>query len=287
MDYISHQLNLKTGNMINYNEIEFLAKNAVKALVDEATLTPKPGLVDRNNSGSHKDLNLALMLRSANALYNTFLEIAEASSSKLPTEKLWKELSQIGLRGEKTMFNVTGGINTHKGAIWALGLLVCGAAMNGEYDNAKKITVLSSKIACYNRILQVSNGFYALENYGVTGARGEAQAAFPHVIDVALPALYNSKKKGNSEYHARIDALISLIAVVDDTCILHRGGIQALVQAKNGANKIIHNGGASTKKGFNSLIKLDKKLIKLNVSPGGSADLLAAALFLDSIKNRR
>lgn len=287
MDYISHQLNLKAGNMINYNEIEFLAKNAVKALVDEATLTPKPGLVDRNNSGAHKDLNLALMLRSANALYNTFLEIAEASSSKLPTEKLWKELSQIGLKGEETMFNETGGINTHKGAIWALGLLVCGAAMNGTYADTQKIAVMASKIACYNHTSEISNGFYALENYGVAGARGEAQAAFPHVINVALPALYNSKKKGNLECHARIDALISLIAVVDDTCILHRGGMEALVQAKNGANEIIHNGGASTKEGFNSLIKLDKKLIKLNISPGGSADLLAAALFLDSIKNRR
>lgn len=290
MDYMNHQQNLRTGKMINYNEIEFLAKNAVKALVDEAKLTPKPGLVDKNNCGAHKDLNLALMIRSANALYNTFLEIAEASFSKLPTKKLWKELSQIGLNGEKAMFNATGGINTHKGAIWAMGLLVCGAAMSGEYSDARKITALASKIACYNHIsenMKVSNGSYALENYGVTGARGEAQAAFPHVIDVALPALYDSRKKGFSEDSARIDALISLIAVVDDTCILHRGGMKALIETKNDAKEIIHNGGASTKEGFNSLIELDKKLIKLNVSPGGSADLLAAALFLDSIKNRR
>lgn len=287
MGYMNHQPSLRTGKMVNYNKIEFLAKNAVKALVDEAKLTPKPGLVDKNNCGAHKDLNLALMLRSANALYNTFLEIAEASFFKLPSNKLWQELSQIGLKGEKTMFSETNGINTHKGAIWALGLLVCGAAMSEEYSDTQKITVLASKIACYNCTSEVSNGFYALQNYGVTGARGEAQAAFPHVIDVALPALYNSRKNGSQEYKARIDALIALIATVDDTCILHRGGRKALIETKNGAKGIIHNGGASTKEGFNSLIKLDKKLIKLNVSPGGSADLLAATLFLDSIKNRR
>lgn len=287
MDYMNHQLNLRTGKMINYNEIKFLAKHAVKALADEAALTPKPGLVDKNNCGAHKDLNLALMLRSANALYNTFLEMAEASFSKLPSNKLWQELSQIGLKGEKTMFNETGGINTHKGAIWALGLLVCGAAMNGEYDDTQRIVSLASKIASYNRTSEISNGFYALKNYGVAGARGEAQAAFPHVIDVALPTLYNSRKKGFSEDSSRIDALIALIATVDDTCILHRGGMGALMEAQNGAKEIIRSGGATTEEGFNSLIKLDKMLIKINVSPGGSADLLAAALFLDSIKNRR
>lgn len=287
MDYINLQLSLRTGKMNNYNEIEFLAKNAVKALVDEATLTPKPGLVDKNNCGAHKDLNLDLMLRSANTLYSTFLEIAEASFSKLPSNKLWKDLSQIGLKGEKAMLNETNGINTHKGEIWALGLLVCGAAMNIEYADTQKIAVLASKMACYNRTSEISNGFYALQDYGVTGARGEAQAAFPHVIDVALPTLYNSRKQGSSECKARIDALISLIAVVDDTCILHRGGMKALIETKNSAKEIIHNGGANTEEGFNSIIKLDEKLIKLNVSPGGSADLLAAALFLDSIKNRR
>lgn len=80
---------------------------------------------------------------------------------------------------------------------------------------------------------------------------------------------------------------MALIATVDDTCILHRSGMNALIITKKGAKEVIDNGGASTEKGFNSLIKLDKTLIKINVSPGGSADLLASTLFLDSIKNRR
>ncbi|PJI06868.1 MULTISPECIES: triphosphoribosyl-dephospho-CoA synthase [Clostridium] len=272
------------------NKPDFLAEHAVKALIDEAMLTPKPGLVDKNNSGAHKDLNLNLMLRSANALYETFWQIAEASSSQLPTKGLWKKLSQIGLKGEETMFKETGGINTHKGAIWALGLLVCGAAMASEYSDTKNITTLASKIACYNHIsenMKVSNGFCACENYGVTGARGEAKDAFPHVINFALPSLYASRKQNASEHNSRLNALMALIATVDDTCILHRGGMNALIITKKGAKEVIDNGGTSTRNGFNSLIKLDKTLMKMNVSPGGSADLLASTLFLDSIKNRR
>jgi triphosphoribosyl-dephospho-CoA synthase len=122
-----------------------------------------------------------------------------------------------------------------------------------------------------------------VERYGVGGARGEAQQGFPHVINIGLPMLRDARTRGVPETFVRLDALLAIMAHLDDTCLLYRGGPTACNAAKDGARTVIAAGGTSTSEGWIALQRLDKTLLALNASPGGSADLLAATLFLDFI----
>ncbi|MFP5114927.1 triphosphoribosyl-dephospho-CoA synthase [Bacillaceae bacterium C204] len=266
--------------------IQDLGRLAVQSLIEEAELTPKPGLVDKENSGSHTDMSIDLMIRSAKALERTFREIAKASSNRKPSQKLREEIAAIGRQGEKDMFEATGGVNTHKGAIWALGLLVSSSAMNPEESSMDNIALSAGKLARFpdrNQPKVITNGAHVKVRYGVNGAKGEAQQGFPHLRNIALPVLYASRRSGVTENLCRLNVLIALMASLDDTCILHRGGLKALVSTKELANEILKSGGVWTVNGWKVLMQLDQLLRWTNASPGGSADLLAATLFLDSL----
>ncbi|SAK80511.1 triphosphoribosyl-dephospho-CoA synthase [Caballeronia fortuita] len=265
-----------------------IAQCAVDALIAEARLTPKPALVDERGSGAHRDLNLDTMLRSARALHPTFLAIARAASHAEPSQALREQLARIGREGEAAMMQATGGSNAHRGAIWIVGLLSAGASMNapGEID---AICFSAAKIACfddrYAPIATVkSHGARAAERFRVTGARGEAREGFAHVRRIGLPALDDARARGLAESDARLDALVAIIASLDDTCLLHRGGMPALEAAQRGARAVLDCGGVASGAGRRALHALHDALMKLNASPGGAADLLAATLFLDSLR---
>lgn len=263
-----------------------LAAHAVRALLDEANLTPKPALVDRRGSGAHADLTLALMLRSARALFPYFEAVALASDGAAAGQQLRERLGAIGRMGEHRMFSATGGINTHKGAIWSLGLLVAGAVISGKALDPLAIAAAAGAIARYpdSQVEQTAtHGAQMQRLYGVHGARGEARHGFPHVVEIGLPALFDARSRGVRENCARLDTLMAIMAELDDTCLLHRGGLPALHTAQRGARRILDHGGTSTAHGFALLLQLDRELLRMNASPGGSADLLAATLFLDSL----
>ncbi|ADF37660.1 MULTISPECIES: triphosphoribosyl-dephospho-CoA synthase [Priestia] len=263
-----------------------IAKMAVTALVDEAVLTPKPGLVDAATTGSHQDMNIETLLTSAYALQPTFLQIALYSQGKQPSQMLREEIARIGREGEQIMYGATDGVNTHKGAIWALGLLASATAVCGIQASPASITEAAGKIARYaDRFcpLHSSNGLRVKKQYGAKGAAGEAKQGFPHVIHIGLPALHKARKLGIHETSARIDTLVTLIANLDDTCILHRAGPVVLKEVKMAASNVLEAGGVSTSMGKQRLKALDHILLSSNASPGGSADLLAAVLFLDRI----
>jgi triphosphoribosyl-dephospho-CoA synthase len=265
---------------------EYLAQRAVAALIEEAELTPKPGLVDKQNAGAHTDLHFELMIRSAHALRSTFADIARAAFQRTPSQILREEIAEIGRHGETIMLEATGGTNTHKGAIWAVGLLTAGAAMLPPGASPWDIARTAGELARYpDRYApaQRTNGARVQLRYGVTGAKGEAQQGFPHVTMIALPTLHQARKQGIPEHLARLDALVALIAHLDDTCLLHRGGMAALRIAKEMAKEIAALGGVSTAAGWKALHRLDRALLERNASPGGSADLLAATLFLDRL----
>lgn len=269
---------------------ERLAQLAVRALLEEAELTPKPGLVDSDSSGSHADMDIALLRRSAFALGPTFGEMALAAFAQKPSQQLRERLAAIGRLGEQAMLQATGGVNTHKGAIWALGLLVAGAAIAGPTASAQLIARTAGEIACFpDRWAPdgLTNGARVRRRYGVQGAAAQAQQGFPHVLEHALPALQRARSSGVPETCARLDALVTLIATLDDTCILHRGGQEALETAKQGARAVLVAGGTATAAGRHALARLDEQLLRDNASPGGSADLLAAALFLDSLQREQ
>lgn len=263
-----------------------IAKMAVTALVDEAVLTPKPGLVDAATTGSHQDMNIETLLTSAYALQPTFSQIALYSQGKQPSQLLREEIARIGREGEQIMYTATDGVNTHKGAIWALGLLASATAVCGIQASPASITETAGQIARYaDRFcpLHSSNGLRVKKQYGAKGAAGEAKQGFPRVIHIGLPALHKARKLGIHETSARIDTLVTLIANLDDTCILHRAGPVVLEEVKIAASNVLEAGGVSTPIGKQRLEALDTILLSSNASPGGSADLLAAVLFLDRI----
>ncbi len=256
------------------------------ALIAEAELTPKPGLVDRRGSGSHRDLSLPVMRRSAMAIEPYFVNMAAVSIGCEPSQSLREDLACIGRAAEGAMFRATNGSNSHKGAIWLLGLLVSAAAMRQADARAAGIAAMARDIALFEdraapRV--VTHGDLVAARYGGDGARGEARRGFPHAVEVGLPALRARRAAGACEDVARLDALLEIMSRLEDTCLLYRGGEGALTAARTGAAATLRAGGAGTASGKRLLLRLDQQLLELNVSPGGSADLLAATLFLDAI----
>lgn len=282
---ISHKavINIKARSL----DTTWLADLAVSALMDEATLTPKPGLVDLRSRGAHQDMDWLLMCHSARALHPTFHGLAEAGRRISEPLTLRMRIGQIGRQGEATMLQATGGVNTHRGAIWALGLLVTAAAQDNSDTTSEAVARRAGAIArCPDRFAPArtgNKGEIACRRYGVGGARAQAQADFPHVIHLALPCLRNSRMRGDDELTARLNCLVALIAELDDTCVLSRGGASALAIVQAGATKVLAEGGAGTAGGKHALRILEQMLIGMNVSPGGAADLLAATLFLDRV----
>lgn len=264
-----------------------LADNAVAALIDEAMLTPKPGLVDLRGGGAHDDLNWLLMCHSARALQPFFEAMAVAGAANLDQPALRERIGAIGRDAERAMLRATGGVNTHRGAIWALGLLVTAAAQagaSGAAAVARRAALLARLPDRHAPAVTANKGALACLEHGVGGARAQAQAGFPQVIQVALPMLLVSRRRGDGEDAARLNALLAVIKQLDDTCLLARGGRAALNAAQAGAQAVLALGGAATAGGKAALALLDADLLALRVSPGGAADLLAAALLLDRIE---
>lgn len=265
-----------------------LSAAAVSVLVDEAELTPKPALVDRRGNGAHHDLDLTRLRRSAQSLREGFTAIARAAAGEMDPLTLRERIGQIGRNMERRMLAATGGSNAHRGAIWALGLLVTAAAQRRSERNADRIAVAAATLARlpdrFARPDLLSNGELARLQFGAAGARGEAQAGFPHAIRHGLPTLRAARAQGAPEDCARLDALMAIMASLDDTCLLHRGGVAALAAAKVGAQAVLAAGGTAMPAGIERLHRLHAELMGLWASPGGSADLLAVTLFLDRLE---
>ncbi|MHA6312948.1 MULTISPECIES: triphosphoribosyl-dephospho-CoA synthase [Pantoea] len=263
-----------------------LAMTARDCLTDEARLSPKPGLVDSRGNGAHLDLTLALMERSAESLVPTFLALARQSWMRPADIALRETVGRLGREGEQQMMAATGGVNTHRGAIWALGLLVSAAAMHGGEASADQLTRTAATLASLpDRAAPklFSKGLKASHRYQVPGAREEAQQAFPHVMKRALPQLLRSRAAGARESEARLDALMAIMTSLSDTCVLSRAGMTGLETMQRGARAVLLAGGCRTAEGQAALARLDHRMLALNASPGGAADLLAATLFVDRI----
>lgn len=259
-----------------------LADMAVDALIDEADLSPKPALVDRRGNGAHSDLHLGLMHASALSLWPMFKAMAEAALELgevgLP---LREALGRIGREGEQAMLVTTHGVNTHRGAIWALGLLTAAAALEPRAItlNAARLALLNDRYAPQS----MSHGAQVAQRYGARGAREEAQLGFPAVTQRGLPQLRQSRRQNVGEQNARLDALLAIMTDLADTCVLYRAGTAGLQAMQHGAQAVLDAGGSATLAGRRSLHELDNQLLALNASPGGAADLLAACLFIDRL----
>lgn len=266
-----------------------IADLAVQSLLDEVHITPKPGLVDQRNAGSHTDMDLSTFVASANALlpyFNQCIAIGQDTAAK-PAEETFRLLRQAGLDAEKAMYAATDGVNTHKGAIFTLGIL-CGSV--GRLWSAEapvpSLTLLLKECAAVGQaaMADFSNADGATAGQklylqkGLRGIRGEVADGLPAVANIALPALEEGLSKGLSFNDAAACALIALIAQVEDSNLYHRGGEEGAAFAKEIAKAL---GKFPTTEQIEAM---DDAFIARNLSPGGCADLLAATCFLHKLK---
>src|SRR6202050_953820 len=194
----------------------WLCALAFQALIAEVELTPKPGLVDRRGSGAHHDLSLDLMKLSATVLEPYFVAMSSTSVGRDVDSSLRQELAAIGRDAEAMMCNATHGSNTHKGAIWTLGLLVSATSCS-EKQTAREIAARAGAIARLPDRAQpelITHGDVVRNRYGIVGARGEACDGFPHVIDGGLPTLRKQREAKCSERICRLRALMCLLGEV-------------------------------------------------------------------------
>jgi len=261
---------------------------AVDALRSEADLTPKPGLVDRRGSGAHSDMDTALLHASAESLRPVFTDCATAAIQLGIGAELRAVLGVIGRAGEAAMLRATSGVNTHRGAVWALGLLSAGSALAADAAETVAVAARLARIPdpALDAVDTTSHGAVARRRFGVGGAVGQARSGFPHVRLHALPALRAARRAGADEGSARIEALLALMAHLDDTCVLHRDGTSGLRAVQAGAQGVLDAGGYRTPLGRRQFAALDDMCLTRRISPGGSGDLLSVTLFLDALDER-
>ncbi|WP_437182393.1 triphosphoribosyl-dephospho-CoA synthase [Pseudomonas vanderleydeniana] len=200
---------------------------------------------------------------------------------------LREALGRIGREGEQAMLKTTGGVNTHRGAIWALGLLVAAAALEPAAHCAESLALRAARLALLedrHAPQGNSHGQQVARRYGARGAREEAQLGFPSVTRLGLPQLRRSRLAGHGEQNARLDALLAIMTQLADTCVLYRAGLPGLQAMQQGARAVLEAGGSASLAGRRCLHELDQQLLAMNASPGGAADLLAACLLIDRLE---
>ncbi len=247
---------------------------AERALRMELDTTPKPGLVDRLDNGSHKDMDYALMSKSISALRPYLTRLAVGSAKDLDPAMI----RETGIKAEKAMLEATGGVNTHKGALFCIGLSVAVASNLATTTGAVQtysFKELVSRTAAEIPLAHGTHGAEAKRSFKVSGALENARGAYPELFADWLP--YYSSLEGDP-YRCH-KTLLRIMSTLDDTNILHRRGAEGLALAKSEAARLL---GDFSESGLSSL---NQNFIREGISPGGSADMLSLAIFIDSIIN--
>jgi triphosphoribosyl-dephospho-CoA synthase len=267
-----------------------IAAHAVDCLLLELETYPKPGLVSHIDAGSHTDMDAGTLRRGATALGPHLCALVDAGVQNCGMGRL----RIIGIEAEAAMLKATGGINTHRGAIFGLGLLcaAAGARLSGSVETAlplgSVVAQLWGKEIMSGPMALHSHGLEALRRYGAGGARCEAAGGFPSVYDIGLPALKEGVLTAPADAEAvRVQACFSLIAAVQDTNLLHRGGISGLQFAQSAARSFLDRGGVGHHNWRERARAVHEAFIARRLSPGGTADLLAMSLFVQALESDR
>lgn len=251
-----------------------VADLAERALRLELDTTPKPGLVDRQDNGAHKDMDYALMSKSISALRPYLTRLAVESAKDIDPAKI----KEIGIEAEIAMLKATGGVNTHKGALFCIGLSVAAASYlastTGSVE-AYSFKELVSRAASEIPSARGTHGAEAKRSFKVVGALENARAAYPELFADWLP-YYLSLECDPFRCHK---TLLHIMTTLDDTNILHRRGAEGLAHAEAEAARLLEDFSES------GLSSLNKDFIRENISPGGSADMLSLTIFIESIIN--
>lgn len=253
-----------------------IAAAAVAALKAELATYPKPGLVSFVDRGSHPDMDSAMFLRSADALHDYFAAAADAGRGG----RDFAALRLLGLEAERRMFAATGGTNTHKGAIFTLGLLAAAAGKGGNDLGLTVKELWGAEILAAEDENANTHGQQIRRRHGLGGAREEAASGFRHVFELGVPA-YRSISEPDA---ARVHAFFALLERVDDTTLVHRGGLEGLAFARRLAGDFNRTGGALAPGWFERARGIHEEFVRRNLSAGGVADLLAATVFVETLR---
>ena len=252
----------RTRTILEAFAAETLGEMAENALLAEVHFTPKPGLVDEANNGAHRDMDVPLFERSAHALRPCFEEFVRLGIQGASPAAL----QQAGVRAEQAMFAATGGVNTHKGAIYSGALLLhaAGRLLSGEEEG--DLCELAAQTAAAIPAPTGTHGAAVRAQCG--GIRTEAVSGYP----TAQAVLRQLRQSGP------LDALLLSMSRLDDSTLWHRGGAEGAQLVRSRAADIL---AAPASEREARTRRLDAELIERNLSPGGSADLLAMAFFLE------
>ena len=262
-----------------------LGRAAIVSLYDELALEPKPGLVSFADAGSHDDMDAATFLRSLFALRHFFVRVAAQGACS----DEFAPLEALGIAAEARMLRATGGVNTHRGAIFTLGLLCAAAgALHAGRRRCTAAHLRDTLLARWGDALAVratrardTHGARAAREHGLRSAAEEAAQGLPSLFEHVLPALRDARRAGADDRGARLHALFTAMAVVDDTNLVHRGGLQGLRDAQALARRFLAEGGGMGADAPGRAARVHAQFVARRLSPGGAADLLAAACWVE------
>ena len=273
---------------------------ASMALQAELDTTPKPGLVDRNDNGAHRDMDHALMQRSIQALHPYFVRLAQLGfTDKQPCHD---EIVNIGIEAEREMFKATGGVNTHKGALFSIGLAAvaladeafcritqaerCGTMAYNDV-NSKQIQSLSNSIASLARLFPDTNGTHgskAKANNILKGALDNAREGYTQLFKAWLPFYIDRIAEGDN--YALHKTLLRIMCDLDDTNIVYRTSMETMKEVKTEARQMLD--ASRNIVNFEAALQaMNTDYIHRNISPGGSADMLSLVVFLSCIVRKQ
>ncbi|WP_241523014.1 triphosphoribosyl-dephospho-CoA synthase MdcB [Herminiimonas fonticola] len=262
---------------------------AIRSLHAELVLYPKPGLVSPIDNGSHVDMDAGLFMRSLFSLRHYFIRMAHAGVQAVSFDVL----KEYGMQAERRMLTATNGINTHRGAIFSLGML-CAAA---GYCHARSLPLSANNLRSVLRaewgkallahanpaVAKLSNGIRVTHLYAVNGARAEGAQGFPAVFEIGLPQLLSSFATGANAHEAQIDVLFRLMAQMADTNIYHRGGADGAALVRQAAQQFMQSGGTAHPDWRSRALECHRLFVSKDLSPGGAADMLSASWFVYQI----
>jgi triphosphoribosyl-dephospho-CoA synthase len=278
---------LRLASRLTDTQAAMIDRLAIASLVSEVALYPKAGLVSLIDSGSHADMDAQTFLRSAQALSGYFAEIARAGANDAP----FATLKKIGQRAEARMFSATAGVNTHRGAVFSLGLLAAAAGIgsrDGQTSAADLCKTVATRwgadILASRPTADQSHGAQVRAAYGAPGAREEAASGFPTVLLYTMPAYRAVFAASERRTIAALHAFYAGMAILEDNNLLYRAGPDGLAYAQAQADGFLRAGGMLAPDGFARARAMHDDFTARWLSPGGSADLLILTLFLTSFE---
>lgn len=257
---------------------------ASMALQAELDTTPKPGLVDRNDNGAHSDMDHALMQRSIQALHPYFVRLAQIGFDNLQPRH--DEIQQVGIEAEQAMFKATGGVNTHKGALFSIGLAA--VALGGmACSNNAQLHSLSNSIASLASLFPDTSGTHgskAKANNKLKGALDNAREGYPQLFKAWLPFYLDRLAEGDG--YALHKTLLRIMCDLDDTNIVYRTSMETMQEVQAEARRMLEHIPETTH--FEAALQaMNTDYIRRNISPGGSADMLSLVVFLSNVVHKQ